>query len=109
MHRPLKLILAVTCLAAAPASALAQTWPASVVAAAPKMAATTAQSRAPARAERTPKSLRRVNLAPPGASMALRLSAAEDIPEVDIRPKGAWSDDEGLRVSPTRVAFKRRF
>lgn len=109
MHRPLKLILAATCLAAAPASALAQTWPASVVAAAPKMAATTAQSRAPARAERAAKSLRRVNLAPPGAGAALRLSAAEDIPEVDIRPKGEWSDDQGLRVSPTRVAFKRRF
>lgn len=109
MHRPLKLILAVSCLAAAPASAVAQIWPASVVAAAPKMAATTAQPRAPARAERTPKSLRRVNLAAPSASAALRLSAAEDIPEVDIRPKGEWSDDQGLRVSPTRVAFKRRF
>jgi hypothetical protein len=109
VHRPLKLILAVTCLTAAPVSAFAQTWPVSVVAAAPKMATATAQPRAPARAERTPNSLRRVNLAPPRTSVALRLSAAEDVPEVDIRPKGEWSDDQGLRVSPTRVAFKQRF
>ena len=32
-----------------------------------------------------------------------------EVPEVDIRAKAAWSDDEGFRVSPTRVAFKRRF
>lgn len=109
MHRPLKIFLAVTCLASAPLPVLAQTWPAGVVAAAPKMAPAPGQARAMARSERTPKSPRRVNLPPPQSFQALRLSAADEIPEVDIRPKGAWSDDEGLRVSPTRVAFKRRF
>lgn len=107
MHRPLKLILAVTCLTGAPLSALAQSWPAAVVAAAPKMAP--APARALVRAERDPRALRRLNLAPPASRAALRLSAADEIPQVDIRPKGEWSDDEGLRVSPTRVAFKRRF
>lgn len=107
MHRPLKLILAVTCLTAAPLSAFAQTWPASVVAAAPKMAL--APARTLVRAERAPRPLARVNMAPSASRAALRLSAAEDLPEVDIRPKGEWSDDQGLRVSPTRVAFKRRF
>lgn len=29
--------------------------------------------------------------------------------EVELRVKDAWTDDEGLRVSPTRVAYKRRF
>jgi hypothetical protein len=107
VHRPLKLILAATCLTAAPVSAFAQTWPVSVVAAAPKMA--TATGRTLVRAEREPRLLRRVNLAPSASRAALRLSAAEDIPQVAIRPKGDWSDDQGLRVSPTRVAFKRRF
>jgi hypothetical protein len=29
--------------------------------------------------------------------------------DVELRVKDAWTEDEGLRVSPTRVAYKRRF
>jgi hypothetical protein len=47
----------------------------------------------------------------PARRAPLRLSAAEPdaIPEVDIRAKAEWADDQGFRFSPTRVAFKRRF
>lgn len=29
--------------------------------------------------------------------------------DVELREKDAWTDDEGLRLTATRVAFKRRF
>jgi hypothetical protein len=109
LDRPLKLLFAATVLAAAPVPALAQTWPASVVAAGPRMA------EAPARAfvviDRDARLQRRALGVPPTEPRIapLRLSAAEDVPTVDIRPKYDWSDDQGLRVGPTRVAFKRRF
>ena len=43
-------------------------------------------------------------------SLAIRTAdRAIDVIQVDVRPKAEWFDDEGLRVSPTRVAFKQRF
>ena len=59
-------------------------------------------------------SLRRQAGVPPTDPNTRRRAAfvqadAEDIPEVEIRPKAEWTDDQGFRVSPTRVAFKRRF
>ena len=29
--------------------------------------------------------------------------------DVELRVKDAWTDDQGLRLTPTRVAYKRRF
>lgn len=106
MDRPLKLILAATCLAAAPLPALAQSWPASVVAGAPKMAPAT--SHAVVRVERDPRP-HRLPQPPTEPRVKLRLSSAEEVPQVDVQAKDEWFDDQGLRVSPTRVAFKQRF
>lgn len=110
MDRLLKLSLAVACLAAAPLPALAQTWPATVVAAGPHLQAPTVQPLA--RVDRDPRLLRRATRLPPtrpGLRLNLTPIARDDIPEVAIEAKDEWLDDQGLRVSPTRVAFKRRF
>jgi hypothetical protein len=32
-----------------------------------------------------------------------------DVPEVAVRAKADWSDDQGFRAGPTKLAFKRRF
>lgn len=29
--------------------------------------------------------------------------------QVELRTKDAWTEDDGLRLTPTRVAYKRRF
>jgi hypothetical protein len=109
LNRPLKSLLATAVVALAPVPVLAQTWPATVVAAGPRMAA--APTRAFVVIERDARLQRR----PPGVPRTephvapLRLSAAADVPQVDIRPKDEWTADEGFRLGPTRVAFKRRF
>lgn len=108
MDRLSKFTLALTALALAPVPALGQSRTAAVVASAPRMAA------GPARAfvivQHDPRLLRRTNGLPPTEPrVKLRLSSAADIPDVTIRPKDAWRDDEGFRMSPARVAFKRRF
>jgi hypothetical protein len=103
----LKLMLALSALAAAPFPALAQTWPAGVVAGGPRMA--DAPTRVSVLTQKVARAARRtppVALAP---APALRLSTDDEVPHVDVRPKDEWRDDEGLRVTPTRVAFKRRF
>lgn len=96
-------------LVAAPVPALAQAWPATVVAGSQKMAQT-ATAPAPARAIDDARSTRRA-ADPTHARSRLKLTTVDidEVPEVDIRPKDEWLDDQGLRVSPTRVAFKRRF
>lgn len=110
MDRPLTLLLTLTIAAAAPIAAVAQTWPAAVVAAGPHLKAPTPQP--PTRVDRDTRLLRRATRVPP-TQPTLRLNltpiARDDIPEIDIEAKDAWLDDQGLRVSPTRVAFKRRF
>jgi hypothetical protein len=109
LDRPLKLLFAIVVVVAAPVPALAQTWPASVVAAGPRMAE--APTRAFVVIERDAR-LQHRQLGVPRTEphvAPLRLSAANEVPQVDIRPKDEWSDDQGFRVGPTRVAFKRRF
>ncbi len=109
MNRPLKLLLVAVVAAATPAAALAQAWPASVVAAGPRMAQAPAQ--ALVRIERDGRLLR-PRLEVPRTQPRLKLNtvdADDEAPDVDIRAKEAWLDDQGLRVSPTRLAFKRRF
>ncbi len=108
-----KLLIAATVVAVAPAPALAQAWPAIVVASVPTLRL---QSRIVApradnlkatgeRAARRAATGPALNLHPPSA---LLTQPTESV-EVDIRAKSEWSDDQGFRVSPARVAFKRRF
>ena len=110
MDRPLKLLLIAAMVAAAPAPVLAQAWSASVVAAGPRMAQ--APAHALVRIERDGRLLRRPPDVPPTQpTPRLKLSAVDvdKVPDIDIRAKGEWLDDRGLRVSPARLAFKRRF
>jgi len=108
LDRPSKLFLALAALAFAPVPALAQSRTAAVVASAPRMAAGPAQAfvivEHDARLQRRPRSL-----PPTEPQVKLRLSAADETPAVDIRPKDAWREDEGFRVGAGRVAFTRRF
>jgi len=112
VHRPLKLLIATAAIASAPLPALAQTWPATVVAAAPRMST---PSRVPALTIHRDFSVLRPLGVPPTQPerRALKLNATavdpEDIPEVEVRPKAEWTDDQGLRVGPTRLAYKSRF
>jgi hypothetical protein len=46
---------------------------------------------------------------PERRGLKLDVSDPEDIPDVEVRAKAEWSDDQGLRVSPTRLAYKSRF
>jgi hypothetical protein len=108
LDRLSKLFLALAALALAPVPALAQSRTAAVVASAPRMAAGPARAfvivEHDARLQRRPR-----GLPPTEPQVKLRLSSAEEVPEVDVRPKDAWTEDEGFRLSPARVAFKRRF
>jgi len=110
LDRPLKLLLTAVVAAAAPAPALAQIWPASVVAAGPGMARAPAQ--ALVRVERDGRLLRRPPEVPPTQptdSLKLSVVDIDETLDVRIRAKDAWLDDQGFRVGPTRLAFKRRF
>lgn len=108
MDRPSKLFLALAAMALTPPPALAQSRTAAVVASAPRMAAGPAQ--AFVIVQHDPRLLRRSRGLPPTEpQVKLRLSSASEVPEVNIRPKDAWRDDEGFRMGPARVAFKRRF
>ena len=111
MYRPLNVLIAAAAIASAPLPALAQIWPATVVAAAPRM---TTPSRVPALiVHREVTVLRPLGIPPTQPERrGLKLNAAadpDDIPEVELRPKAEWSDDQGLRVGPTRLAYKSRF
>ncbi len=100
---PLKVLIAAGLLAAAPVAALAQAWPAIAVASTPGLRAHDPRPSPPARARTAARPV--LKLTRPQAAKA----PAARVPEVDIRAKAAWSDDEGFRLSPTRLAFKRRF
>ena len=107
MRRSLRLLIAATAIVSAPTAAMAQTWPMAGVAAAPRIApqsrmAATLEREVYARPQATTKSVR----------PALKLSSTrtvENVPEVEVTAKDDWSDDEGFRVTPTKLAFKRRF
>jgi len=107
LRRSLRLLIAATAIVSAPTAAMAQTWPMAGVAAAPRIApqsrmAATLEREVYARPQATTKSVR----------PALKLSSTrtvENVPEVEVTAKDDWSDDEGFRVTPTKLAFKRRF
>ena len=122
MSRPLSIlapVLSLAIVAGVPAVALAQTFPASaaVVAGVHSLGPDTralvlserdaaAQWRAP-RTQTAPLPTDR----PQPLKLPPRIALADDgdVPEVDIRAKAEWSDDQGLRATPTKVSFKRRF
>lgn len=107
MPRPLTLLIATIAVGQASAAA-AQTWPASTTAATPRMVVAKASDRPVARAS----SLRISDLRRAAGPRALKLTPtleADETPDVELRARSEWYDDEGLRVTPTRVAFKRRF
>lgn len=103
MPLSLNLLIAAGVLASAPAPVLARTWPVVAVAGTP---AFRPQLRAPA-VRPLARTLSRPALKLPRPHPAG--VATDEVPEVDIRAKAAWSDDEGFRVTPTRVAFRHRF
>lgn len=111
MYRPLKLLIAVAAIASAPLPALAQAWSTTVVASAPRL---TTASRVPAlNLQRDATVAYPVDVQPIRQERrALKLNPSadpDDIPEVEVRAKAEWSDDQGLRVGPTKLAYKSRF
>jgi len=111
VSRPLNLLIAAAAIASAPLPAFAQTWPATVVAAVPRL---TAPSRVPALIlHRDVTVLRPAGVSPTqprrGGLWVNAAADPDDIPKVEVRPKAEWSDDQGLRVGPTRLAYKSRF
>ena len=111
MSRSLNLLIAAAVIGSAPLPALAQAWTSTVVAAAPQM---TTQSRVPAlNLQRDVTQFRPAGQANmPAYRPALKLNTPTDpdeIPDVEVRAKAQWSDDQGLRVGPTKLAYKSRF
>ncbi len=104
MTPALKLMTAAFVLALAPASALAQTWPGIAVASVPAMSQsrTTVAALTPLRARGAPRVV--------ALNMKTRKADLTPVaPDFEVRAKPEWSDDQGFRISPTRVAFKSRF
>ena len=106
MPRPFALLVAVVALGSAPLAATAQTWSASTTAGARSMTPHQPQK------VRKASSLRPADLRRAASPRRLILNPTLEIgslPEVDLRARAEWYDDQGFRLSPTRVAFKRRF
>lgn len=111
MSRSLNLLIAAALIGSAPLPALAQAWPSTVVASAPQL---TTQTRVPAlNLQRDVTTIRpAMRDIAPAHHAALKLNPAVDpdeIPDVEVRAKAEWTDDQGLRVGPTRLAYKSRF
>ena len=99
-----KLMTAAFLFALAPVSALAQSWPGIAVASVPAMSQsrTNVVAVTPVRARGAPQVL--------VLNMRMRKAKLTQIaPDFEVRAKPEWSDDQGFRISPTRVAFKSRF
>lgn len=114
MNRPLILapVLSLAVLAGVPTAAMAQTFPASssIVASVNALEPDALTGRTAAVSWRATH----VSLLPTDRARALKLPPRlaltdGDLPEADIRAKAEWSDDQGLRATPTKVSFKRRF
>jgi hypothetical protein len=110
VYRP-HLLIAAAAIASAPLPALAQAWSTTVVASAPRL---TTAPRVPAlNLQRDVTVVYPVDvqpLRPDRRALKLNPSAdRDDIPDVEVRAKAEWSDDQGLRVGPTKLAYKSRF
>jgi hypothetical protein len=111
VYRTLKLLIAVAAIASAPLPALAQAWSTTVVASAPRMSSPT---RVPAlNLERETTLAYPVDAQPIRQEhRILKLDPSADrgdIPDVEVPAKAEWSDDQGLRVGPTKLGYKSRF
>ena len=113
MSLSLKCLIAAGLLTAAPATAFAQTWPAVVASGVQALSPQTRLLALSAAPSAEPRAAYRFTNDRRGAPLKLerpnRLTQPDASPEVEIPAKADWSDDQGLRVTPTRVAFKRRF
>ncbi len=108
MPRPIVLLVAVAALGSAPLAASAQTWSASTTSGAQKMVA----SRAVSPTQPKASSLRAADLRRAAGARVLNLKTSIDIashPEVDLRPRAEWYDDQGFQLTGKRVGYKRRF
>lgn len=113
----MKLLIATAALVCAPLPALAQTWPVAIVAGVQAMQiqirtlAPTGRGEVEAlRAE----TVAQATASRPANRLALKLRPSvsvdpDDAPDVDIPAKAEWSDDQGLRIGGTKLAYKRRF
>ena len=115
MRRTLTLTIGLAVLTAGPVAAFAQARPAAIASGSPAAAPRTVAPRFTT-IERKVVVLRPPGKAPtqPGAARRQVLTfqvpnRLADIPQVELRPKEAWLDDQGLRMSGTRLAFKQRF
>lgn len=111
MPRPLALMTAAAALAATPLAALAQGWPAASATGTTKLAAggdgvatATARVAAWSRTHRALIGRDHVVLRPQPDAADVRQT-----PDVDVRPRAEWLEDERFDVSPTRVAYRQRF
>lgn len=98
------LVIAAFILAVAPASAIAQTWPGIAVASAPALSQIRPSLGALTQSRPRPS--------PHAFALNLKIRKAEPaqtVPDFDVHAKPEWSDDQGFRISLTRVAFKTRF
>jgi hypothetical protein len=99
-----------TALASIPAWALAQTTPAANAAGfvriAPKVPTLPIERAVFMSQTTTPSATQSVAVK---SHLVVPPPKADVVPAVRVRPKDAWTDDQGLRVSPSRVAYKRRF
>lgn len=115
---PLRLtsLLVVAALAAPlPAAAGQALAPAAVVASAPKMASLVSPA-----ARQNPEMLRPARLRPEALRPTPRLlplpsgfeqaaGSDKETPEFELRARAEWFEDEGLTISPTKIAYRQRF
>lgn len=100
-------------LCTAPAPALAQAWPAGAVVSiasvrAPPPGALAFVVTDPAAPRAAP--LPRPDVTPPPLRLKTPSAlAADNPPQVDVRAKAEWSDDQGFRTTLTKVHYKLRF
>lgn len=120
MIRPL-ILLAAAATIAAPSAALAQAWPAgaAVTASAPVIGRQAVWTQSPLTRSETPAAWRTAEPAaltpatpidhPATPQLRERIAQVDHVPDVDIRAKDEWTDDQGLRFNFTKLAYKQRF
>lgn len=113
------ILVAAATIASTPLPVLAQSWPTTVASGAatlaPKVRTLVLDDRGVVAGDRqtrpraTAASVSREFPDNDGTGPALGDPDERNVPDVDIRAKEVWSQDEGFRFTGSRVAFKRRF
>lgn len=109
MDWTLSLVIAAALGVSSPLPLLAEDWPGAATAEAPTSRALVIPS-APNPRVAAPQMLWPVS--PPAPILKIEASAATDLAAsepLDVRPKDAWTDDQGFSLTRNRLAFKRRF